>query len=69
LVVTIKVAVVCPLATITLAGTVATAVLLLVSVTTAPPLGAGLLNFTVPVEGLPPTTLDGYTVREVREMV
>jgi hypothetical protein len=52
----VKVAVVAPAATVTEAGTWATAVLLELSVTTAPPVGAGPLSVTVPVEGLPPTT-------------
>jgi hypothetical protein len=55
---TVKLAVVPPAGTVTLAGTVAAA-LLLDSVTAAPPDGAGALNVTVPVEGLPPPTLAG----------
>jgi len=39
-------------------------VLLLDSVTTAPPLGAAALKVTVPVEELPPTTVVGLTVTE-----
>ena len=58
-VVTVKVALVAPAGTVTLAGTVAAAVLLLASVTTIPPLGAGPLRVTVPVEVLPPVTLVG----------
>ena len=56
LVVTVKVALVAPAGTVTLAGTV-TAVELSDSVTTAPPDGAGALNLTVTVMELPPTTL------------
>ena len=41
----------------TLAGTVTRDVFALESVTTRPPLGAGPLNVTVPVAGLPPGTL------------
>jgi hypothetical protein len=68
LVVTGKVAVVAPAGTVTLplAGTEATAGLLLDRETTAPPLGAGPLRVTVPVEGFPPVTLDGLMVREDR---
>ena len=64
LVVTANVALVLPLATVTLPGTVATEGLPLDSVTTTPPLGAGPLSVTVPVEPLPPTTEDGLTDRE-----
>ena len=66
LVVTVKVALVAPAATVTLAGTLATAVLLLDSVTTAPPLGAAPLRVTVPCEELPPVTLLGFSVSEDR---
>jgi hypothetical protein len=62
LVVIEKVAVVAPAATVTLAGTVAAA-LLLDSVTIAPPAGATLPNVTVPVDPLPPTTAVGFTVK------
>ena len=59
--VTEKVAVVTPAATVTLAGTCAAVVLLLVSATLAPPVGAAPLNVTVPVEELPPVTVAGLT--------
>jgi len=59
-VVIVKLALVDPAATVTLAGT-DVAVELSESETTAPPLGAAAVNVTVPVDGLPPTTLDGLT--------
>jgi len=55
IVVTVKLAVDEPEETVTETGTVATAVLLLVSVTTAPPTGAMLVSVTVSVTLLPPT--------------
>ena len=58
-VVTVNVAEVLPAGTVTLAGTVAAAVLLLESVTTAPPVGAAPFSVTVPVELFPPTTVVG----------
>ena len=64
--VTVKVALVCPAGMVTLAGTVATPGLLLKRETTAPPLGAGALNMTLPVDGDPPLTLDGLSESEVR---
>jgi hypothetical protein len=63
-VVTAKVALFDPAARVTLAGTVAAEVLLLVSVTTAPPVGAALLNVTVPVEDAPPSTVGGLKETE-----
>jgi hypothetical protein len=60
----VNVALVAFAATVTLAGTCAAAVLLLVSVTDAPPLGAGPLSVTVPCELVPPTTLLGFTANE-----
>lgn len=62
-VVTVNVAVLAPSATVTLAGTVATDVLLLESVTTTPPAVAGAVNVTVPVEEEPPTTERGLRLR------
>jgi hypothetical protein len=63
LVFTVNVALVAAAATVTLAGTVAEA-LLLERVTTAPPLGAGPLRVTMPVEGDPPVTLFGLSATE-----
>lgn len=61
---TVKVALVCPACTVTLDGTVATEVLLLESVTVAPPDGAAAVSVTVPVELLPPLTLVGFRLSE-----
>ena len=58
-VVTVNVRLDAPATTVTLAGTVATAVLLLDSVTTDPPDGAGPLRVTVPCDELPPVTVVG----------
>ena len=65
-VVTVKLALVAPASTVTLAGTVA-AVELSENVTTAPPVGAAALKVTVPVEEFPPTTLVG--LRDSAEIV
>ena len=60
-----KVALVLPAATVTLAGVLATAVLLLERETTAPPAGAALLSITVPVEVcVPPVTLVGFKLTD-----
>src|SRR5258708_4026854 len=66
LVATVNVALVAPAATVTLAGVLATAVLLLESVTAAPPDGAAAVKVTVPVEEFPPVTLVGFQVSEGR---
>src|SRR2546422_1062981 len=67
LVLTVNVALVAPAATVTLEGTLAAAVLLLESVTCAPPAGADPLSVTVPVEEFPPVTLVGFSESEERE--
>jgi hypothetical protein len=66
-VVTVKVVLVLPAGTVTLAGTVAAAVLPLVSVTTVPPVGAAPLNVTVPVEVAPEVTDVGFNVTDDTE--
>jgi hypothetical protein len=66
LVLTTNVALVAPPAIVTLEGTLAGVVLLLESATCAPPVGAGPLNVTVPVEEFPPTTLVGFSESEDR---
>ena len=63
---TVNVVLVVPAATVTLNGTIAAAVLLVESATVAPPAGAGPLNVTVPVEGVPPMTLVGFSVSDER---
>src|SRR6267143_304023 len=63
LVLTVNVALLAPAAIVTLAGTLA-APLLLESSTCAPPVSAGPLRVTVPVEGDPPVTLMGLSAIE-----
>jgi hypothetical protein len=55
-----------PVATVTLAGTCAAAGLLLDKVTTAPPVGAGLVSDTKPVKDVPPVTDVGLSVKVLR---
>ena len=59
----VKVALEAPLGTVTVAGTCATDVMLLVKLTTAPLEGAFPVKVTVPVELLPPTTEVGVLVK------
>lgn len=64
-VVTMKVAVIAFAGTVMLTGTVASELLLLLSATTAPDVGAGPFRVTVPLDELPPMTEFGLRVREV----
>ena len=66
LVTTGKVAELAPAATVTVAGTLAMEGLLLARLTVRPPEGASPLRVTVPVEGLPPVTLVGASVKVER---
>ena len=59
----VKVAIVLPAATVTLAGTDATVLSALERVTNAPDVGAGELNVTVAVEVPPDTTEVGLSVK------
>jgi hypothetical protein len=67
LVLVLNAALVAPAAIVTLEGTLAAVVLLLESVTCAPPAGAGPLRVSVPVEEFPPVTLVGFSESEERE--
>ena|SRR5438477_85133 len=66
LVAAVNVALVAPAGTMTVAGTVAMAALLLASETVLPPAGAGAFKLAVPVEDDPPTTLEGLKLSEPR---
>ena len=59
-----NVPVVLPAGIVMLAGTEATAALLLDSVTTTPPAGAAENRVTVACEGEPPSTLFGFSASE-----
>jgi len=61
-VVTLNVALFAPAATVTVAGTLTIIVLLLESVTLAPPAGAAAVSVAVPCAAFPPTTLVGLSV-------
>ena len=61
-VVTVKLALVAPPGTVTLAGTLATRGSWVSILIATPPAGAAALNLTVPVDEVPPTTLVGFTV-------
>lgn len=62
---TVNDALLAPAGTVTLTGTVAAAVLPLVSETTTPPVGAAALSVTVPVLFDPSTTVSGFKLRPV----
>jgi hypothetical protein len=62
-VVIVNVALVAPAATVTDAGAVAAEVLFEDKVTVIPPVGAGPLSVTVPVEGVPAVTVVGLSER------
>lgn len=66
LLVTVKFAVREPAGTVTVLGTVAIDVLLLERVTDIPFDGAGPFSVTVPVEGLPPLTVEGLRPKDER---
>jgi hypothetical protein len=68
LVVTGNVALVAPAGTVTLAGTVATAGLLLDRLTAVPPDGAADESVAAPVEGDPPTSVFGFRVIDASEL-
>jgi hypothetical protein len=67
LVINVKLLVVVPAASVKVVGTAATAVLLLDSLTTAPPEGAGSLSVMVAIDALLPVTLIGFNVRDFNE--
>ena len=67
MVVTGNVMLLCPAGIVADAGTWATEVALLLSVTTAPAGGAKPFSVSVPVEDEPPVTVPGFKVNEVRD--
>jgi hypothetical protein len=60
--VTVKLTLALPAGTVTLGATCATLVMLLESITTAPPPGAAAVSVTVPTEEFPPATDVGFRV-------
>src|SRR5918999_1031931 len=60
----VKLPLVSPAGIVILGGTLATEGTSLERVTTSPPAGAGSGSVTVPVDGLPPTTVFGFTVKD-----
>jgi len=62
----VNAALVVPAGTVTLAGTAATAELLLERGISAPPAGAAPIKVTVPIEAMPPVTLAGLRLNEER---
>ena len=67
LVVTVNVMLLAPAGMVAVAGTRATAVLLVLTATTAPEGGAAPFSVRVPVEDVPPVTVVGFKVTEVKE--
>jgi hypothetical protein len=65
-VVTVKLALVAPPGMVTLFGTLTARGRLVSTLIVTPTEGAGLASVTVPVEGAPPTTLAGLTVKALR---
>ena len=65
----VNVAVIAPAGTVTLDGTDATVESLLESATITPSVGAAAVRVTVPVEGLPPSTVVGLTETELNVTV
>ena len=61
-----KLTVLAPAGIVTDAGTLATAVLLLLKETTAPDGGAPPFSVSVPVEGVPPVTVAGFKVSALK---